>query len=161
MSVRKNKRVSITPIKWKYFGSGSHSSSDVSPYHIGRLSLVLICDVAAGTTWATSRTNENMRRRQLEPSQSFSPACLRSSTRFNFVCMRAVKTGMTNVVGHFCSHIRTVSQAAPAAMSQCIGGIREPGFTETIVFPPYKSLYFGYRPQCRWSYFKLGSPVYY
>ena len=28
-------------------------------------------DVAAGTAWDTSRTNENMRRRQLEPSQSF------------------------------------------------------------------------------------------
>ena len=27
--------------------------------------------VAAGTVWATTRTNENMRRRQLEPSQSF------------------------------------------------------------------------------------------
>ena len=43
------------------------------------LSLVLIyrrctCDVAAGTAWTTSRTNENMRRRQLEPSQSFTAA---------------------------------------------------------------------------------------
>ena len=28
-------------------------------------------DVAAVTAWATCRTNENMRRRQLEPSQSF------------------------------------------------------------------------------------------
>ena len=41
-----------------------------------------ICDVAAGTAWATSRTNENMRRRQLEPSQSSTagmPAKLNSS----------------------------------------------------------------------------------
>ena len=30
-----------------------------------------ICDVAVGIAWYTSRTNENMRRRQLEPSQSF------------------------------------------------------------------------------------------
>ena len=29
-----------------------------------------ICDVAAGTAWATSRSNGNMRRRQLEPSQN-------------------------------------------------------------------------------------------
>ena len=39
-------------------------------------SLVLIyrrctCNVAAGTAWDTSRTNENMYCRQLEPSQSF------------------------------------------------------------------------------------------
>ena len=27
--------------------------------------------IAAGIAWGTSRTNENMRRRQLEPSQSF------------------------------------------------------------------------------------------
>ena len=40
-----------------------------------KLSLVLICrrciyDIATGTAWDTSRTNENLRRRQLEPSQS-------------------------------------------------------------------------------------------
>ena len=51
------------------------------------LSLVLIyrrctCDVAAGSTWTTSRSNENMRRRQLGPSQSFTagmPAKLNST----------------------------------------------------------------------------------
>ncbi|CAH3142633.1 unnamed protein product [Porites lobata] len=32
--------------------------------------------------------------------------------------MPAIKTGMTNDAGHFCSHIGTVSQAVPAAMSQ-------------------------------------------
>ena len=32
--------------------------------------------------------------------------------------MPAVKTGMTNVAGLFCSHIGTVSQTVPAAMSQ-------------------------------------------
>ena len=32
-------------------------------------------------------------------------------------CQR-VKTGMTNFAGYFCSHIGTVSQAVPAAMSQ-------------------------------------------
>ena len=40
------------------------------------------CNVAAGTVCATSRTNENMRRQQLEPSQSFTagmPAKLNSN----------------------------------------------------------------------------------
>ena len=32
--------------------------------------------------------------------------------------MQAIKTGMTNVAGHLCSHIGTVSQAVPAAVSQ-------------------------------------------
>ena len=32
--------------------------------------------------------------------------------------MTAIKTGMTNVAGHFCSHIGTVSQAVLAAMLQ-------------------------------------------
>ena len=32
--------------------------------------------------------------------------------------MPAVKTGMTDVAGYFCSDIGTVSQAVPAAMSQ-------------------------------------------
>ena len=36
----------------------------------------------------------------------------------NFAGMPAVKTGMSNVAGCFCSHIGTVSQAVPAAMSQ-------------------------------------------
>ena len=48
------------------------------------ISLVLICrrcicNVAAGTVWTTSRTNENMRRRQQEPSPSFT-ASLRASS---------------------------------------------------------------------------------
>ena len=47
------------------------------------------------------------------------PACLRSWTWVNFAGMSGVKTGMsTDVAGHFCSHIGTVSQAAPAAMLQ-------------------------------------------
>ena len=32
--------------------------------------------------------------------------------------MPAVKARMTNVAGHFCSHIGAVSQEVPAAMSQ-------------------------------------------
>ena len=39
------------------------------------------------------------------------PACLRSWTRINFAGMPAIKTRMTNVAGHLCSHIGTVSQA--------------------------------------------------
>ena len=57
-------------------------------------------DVAAGTAWATSRTNENMRRRQLEPSQSFTAELY---CRVTFAGIEAVKTGMTNVAGHFYS----------------------------------------------------------
>ena len=45
-------------------------------------------------------------------------ACLRSWTRDNFAAMPGVKTGMSNVAGHFCSRIGTVSQAELAAMSQ-------------------------------------------
>ena len=53
----------------------------------GKYSLVLICcrcicEVTADTAWTTSRTNENMRRRQLDPSQNFTagmPAKLNSS----------------------------------------------------------------------------------
>ena len=76
-------------------------------------------DVAAGTAWATSRTNENMRRQPLEPSQSFTaviPPKLNSSQLRTG--MPGAKTGMTHVAGHFCSHIRRVFQAVPAAMSQ-------------------------------------------
>lgn len=68
-----------------------------------------ICDVAAGTAWATSWMNENMHRRQLEPSQRFTtdiPSKLNSSQLHRHA---AVKTGMTNVASQFCSHIRTVS----------------------------------------------------
>ena len=43
--------------------------------------------------------------------------------------MPAIKTGMTNVAGHFCSHIGTVSQPLPVAVSQVHGGIWEPGLT--------------------------------
>ena len=74
---------------------------------------------AAGTTWATSQTNENMRRQLQESSQSFTagmPPKLNSSQLR--AGMPAVKTGMTHVAGHFCSHIKTVSQAVSAAMSQ-------------------------------------------
>ena len=36
----------------------------------------------------------------------------------NFAGMPGVKTGKSNVAGHFCSHIGTVSQVVLAAMSQ-------------------------------------------
>ena len=83
-------------------------------------------DVAAGTAWATSRTNENMCRRQLEPSQSFTAELY---CRVTFAGIEAVKTGMTNVAGHFYSHIGTVSQAVPAALSQVPSSNKRP-------FPP-------------------------
>ena len=55
--------------------------------------------------------------RQQERSQSLPPA-RRSWTRVNFAGMPAVKTDKASVAGDFCSHIGTVSQAAPAVMSQ-------------------------------------------
>ena len=54
------------------------------------------------------------------------PACLRSWTRVTFAVIEAVKTGMTNVAGHFYSHIGTVSQAVPAALSQAPSSIKRP-----------------------------------
>ena len=42
----------------------------------------------------------------------------RRHTWVNFAGMPGVKTGMSNVAGHFCSHIWTVSPAVPAAISQ-------------------------------------------
>ena len=74
---------------------------------------------AAGTAWATSWLNENIGGQLLEPSQSLTagkPPKLNSSQLHTG--MPAVKTGMTHIASHFCSHIRTVSQAVPAAMSQ-------------------------------------------
>ena len=77
---------------------------------------ICICDVAASTAWATSWMNKNMCHWQLEPSQSFT-AGMPSKLNSSQLCKHAaVKTGMTNVAGHFCSHIRTVSQAVLAAM---------------------------------------------
>ena len=43
------------------------------------------------------------------------PACLWSRTWVNLALL---KTGKTNVAGHFCCHIGTVPQAVPAVMSQ-------------------------------------------
>ena len=77
----------------------------------------------------TSRTNENKRRQLLEPSQSFTagmPVELHSSQLRSIAGMPEVKTGMTDVAGHFCSHIGTA--AVPAAMSQIYRRRWEPGF---------------------------------
>ena len=49
--------------------------------------------------------------------RSLPPAPLRSWTWVNFAGMREVKTDKALVAGDFCSHIGTVSQAVPAAMS--------------------------------------------
>ena len=81
------------------------------------LSLFLICRqytgvVTAGAAWATSRTNENMRRRQFEPSQGFTagiPAKLNSSQ----LRRRAGGKGWEEQrCRRFCSHIRTVFPAS-------------------------------------------------
>ena len=51
--------------------------------------------------------------------RSFKPsASQQSRTRVNFAGIMAVKTDMASVAGDFCSHIRTVSQAVQASMSQ-------------------------------------------
>ena len=44
-----------------------------------------ICEVATSTTWAISRTNENMRHQWLEPSQSFTASM---PAKFNFSQLR-------------------------------------------------------------------------
>ena len=77
-----------------------------------------ICEVAAGTTWATSRTNENMCHQHLEPSQSFT-ASMPAKFNFSQLCRHAGgKDWYDQVPGHFSSLIGTMSQALPAAMSQ-------------------------------------------
>ena len=53
-----------------------------------------------------------------KPRKSLPSACLRGRTRVNFRGMPAVKTHMASDAGDFCSHIGTVSQAVPAAISQ-------------------------------------------
>ena len=68
----------------------------VSTLHACALILVPICrrsacDIAVGTACDTSPTYED-------------------------IILPAVKTDMASVAGNFCSHIGTVSQAAPAAM---------------------------------------------
>ena len=50
--------------------------------------------------------------------QSVQPARRRSWLEFDFAGMLEVKTDMASVAGDFCSHIRTMSQAVPVAMSQ-------------------------------------------
>ena len=81
----------------------------VSTLHACALILVLICrrstcDIAVGTACDTSPTYEDI----------FLPAT-RNIAVFT-AGMPAVKTDMASVAGNFCSHIGTVSQAAPAAM---------------------------------------------
>lgn len=46
------------------------------------------------------------------------PATRAIAVEVNFPGMLTVKTGITNVAGHFYSNIRTVSQEVPAAVSQ-------------------------------------------
>ena len=89
-------------------------------------------DVAAVTAWATCRTNENMRRRQLEPSQSFTadmrmPAKLNSSHLHRHAggkdwddqCCRPLQFSYRNSIpGRF--------QAVPAAMSQAPSSNKRP-----------------------------------
>ena len=49
--------------------------------------------------------------------RSLPPACLQSQTQVNLTGMPAVETHLALVASHFCSYIRTVFQAVPAAMS--------------------------------------------
>ena len=46
------------------------------------------------------------------------PATRAIAVEVNFSGMLTVKTGITNVAGHFYSNIRTVSQAVPVAVSR-------------------------------------------
>ena len=94
-----------------------------STLHACALSLVLIClrstcDIAVGSVCDTSPTYEDIMSPATRNIAVFTAACLRSQTRVNFAGMPVVKTDMASVASDFCSHIGTVSQAAPAAMSQ-------------------------------------------
>ena len=62
--------------------------------------------------WGNKAAGNKKHRRSLPPAR------LLSWTRVNFAGMQAVKTDKALVAGDFCSHIGTVSQAVPAAMSQ-------------------------------------------
>ena len=61
--------------------------------------------------WGHTASNKKHRR-------SLQLAFLRSQTSVNFGGMPTVKTDMASATSTFCSHIRTVSQAVPAVMSQ-------------------------------------------
>ena len=94
----------------------------VSTLHACALILVPICrrsacDIAVGTACDTSPTYEDIilpATRNIAVFTAGTPAKLNS--KVNFAGMPAVKTDMASVAGNFCSHIGTVSQAAPAAM---------------------------------------------
>ena len=73
-----------------------------------------IFEVAAGTTWATSRTNENMRRRQLEQSQSFTAG---TPAKLNLSQLHG-HSGGTDWDDQVCRPLLFSSQAVPACMSQ-------------------------------------------
>ena len=54
----------------------------------------------------------------LDEGEHALPATRAIAVEVNFPGMLTVKTGITNVAGHFYSNIKTVSQAVPAAVSQ-------------------------------------------
>ena len=70
-----------------------------------------ICDIATGTAWDTSWTNENLCCRQLKPSQSSTTGTPAKLNLSQLSGMLEVKTGITNITGHSCSYVRKVSQA--------------------------------------------------
>ena len=70
----KTLRLSFLKIQWKLDLTKSSAKRTISLFSQKSLALICrrcICEVAAGTTRATFRTNENVRRWHPEPSQSF------------------------------------------------------------------------------------------
>ena len=63
----------------------------------------------------------------LDEGEHALPATRAIAVKVNFPGMLTVKTGITNVAGHFYSDIRTVSQAVPVAVlqSDCISTVYE------------------------------------
>ena len=137
----KTLELSFLKIQWKLELTKSSAKRTISffpQWSLAPLCRRCICEVAAGTTWASATYKSlfvlHMRRQNapllpglllgrirtcaagtLSHRSGLPPACLWSWTWVNFALL---KTGMTNVAGHLCSHFGTVPQAVPAVMSQ-------------------------------------------
>ena len=86
-----------------------------------------------GTAWDTSQTNENMRRRQLRPSQS---STARMPAKLNLSQLRR-HTGAKDWDEQCCRPLLVlISEQYPRQYRRpcrrCIGGILEPGFKDIL-----------------------------
>ena len=137
------------------------------------LSLVLICrrcicDVTAGTSWDSSRTNENIRCRQLEPSQSSTadmPAKLKLSELrrhgggkdLGEQCCRPLLFSYRNSIpgstgGHVaCTSAAYENPALPAAMSRVLRWHMRTRLNSSLPTDTMKVFYFA---SCKWWLYK-------